>query len=770
MNIRKKTVLALSVQVALGSSLVFAQEADNEQETEAGKLEVISVTAQKRTQSIQDVPISITTLNGERFDSLFSGGGDILELATRVPGLYAESSNGRVAPRFYIRGLGNTDFDLAASQPVSIIIDDVVKENVILKSFPLFDVGQVEVLRGAQGTLFGRNTTAGIVKFDSNKPTEDFEAYTKVAFGSLGTRNFEGAVGGGLGGDFSGRFSFLSQNRSDFIDNGFTGEDDALGGFQELAWRAQLAYNPNDDFNALLSVQNRNLDGTSSVFRANVLTTGQQGLNSNFDRDRVFFDQGDNNPQKYINTGVSLKLEYTLANGNTLTSITANESISGRSLGDIDGGAIVNTPNVDINGDGIPDPSIDTNGDGIPDQTSFPGVIPFGAVTEDQLDNFNQFTQEIRLASSDDTDLTWQVGAFFFDSEFDVTTIDGFFGATTVFHENTTWAVFGQTSYDINDKLDITAGLRYTDDEKSLRVGDQNVDGFALVIGLASIQDIAPIDVDDGQVSGELSLNYKLDDNTSLYARYSNGFRAQTIQGRDVAFEGFPSVAESETINSIEAGFKADLLDDTLRINGAVYAYQIDDIQLSAIGGDGNNTALINADQANGQGVEFDLQWLASEYLTFTAGFSYNDTEIDDPDLRVAVCGSGQCTPTDTLENGLAIVDGNPLPQAPETIFNFTARYSIPTDSGEFYAFTDWAFQGETNIFLYESVEFTTDDNFEGGLRLGYKNFDHEYEIALFARNITDEENLRAAIDFNNLTGIVNQPRVVGIEFRKDFF
>jgi iron complex outermembrane receptor protein len=757
MKTLNRTALALCVKAALLSSAAFAQDAENEQENDAGKLEIISVTAQKRTQSIQDVPISITTLNGERFESLFSGGGDILELATRVPGLYAESSNGRVAPRFYIRGLGNTDFDLAASQPVSIIMDDVVKENVILKSFPLFDVGQVEVLRGAQGTLFGRNTTAGIVKFDSNKPTEDFEAYTKVALGSLGTRNFEGAVGGGLGGDFSGRFSFLSQNRSDFIDNGFTGEDDALGGFKELAWRAQLAYNPNDDFNALLSVQNRNLDGTSSVFRANVLTTGRQGLNSNFDRDRVFFDQGDNNPQEYINTGVSLKLEYTLPNGNTLTSITANESVSGRSLGDIDGGATF-------------DPAIDFDGDGV-EESSFPGFIPFGAVTEDQLDNFNQFTQEIRLASADDKELTWQVGAFFFDSEFDVTTIDGFFGATTVFHENTTWAVFGQVSYDINDKLDITAGLRYTDDEKSLRVGDQNVDGFALVIGAASIQDIDPVDVDDGQVSGELSLNYKLNSDTSLYARYSNGFRAQTIQGRDVAFEGFPSVAESETINSIEAGFKADLLDDTLRFNGAVYAYQIDDIQLSAIGGDGNNTALINADQANGQGVEFDLQWLASEYLTFTAGFSYNDTEIDDPDLRVAVCGSGQCTPTDALDDqGRAIVDGNPLPQAPETIFNFTARYSIPTDSGEFYAFTDWAFQGETNIFLYESVEFTTDDNFEGGLRLGYKSFDHDYEVALFARNITDEENLRAAIDFNNLTGIVNQPRVFGIEFRKDFF
>lgn len=757
MKTLNKTALVLCIQAALISSGAYAQDTESKDENEAGKLEVISVTAQKRTQSIQDVPISITTLHGERFDSLFSGGGDILELATRVPGLYAESSNGRVAPRFYIRGLGNTDFDLAASQPVSIILDDVVKENVILKSFPLFDVARVEVLRGPQGTLFGRNTTAGIVKFDSNKPTEDFEAYYKVGVGTLGTRNLEGAVSGGLSDDFSGRFSVLSQNRGDFIDNGFTGEEDAIGGFQELAWRAQLNYNPSDNFNALLSIQNRNLAGTSSVFRANVLTTGQSGLNENFNRDRVFFDQGDNNPQEYINTGVSLKLEYTLPNNMTLTSITANESVSGRSLGDIDGGVTLPAP-ADINGDGTL-------------EQSFPGFIPFGAVTEDQLDNFDQLTQEIRLASADNLDLTWQVGAFYFDSEFDVTSIDGFFGATTVFHENTTWAVFGQTSYEINDRLNVTAGIRYTDDEKSLVVGDQNVDGFALVIGAASIQDIAPIDVDDGQVSGELSVNYKLDNKTSVYARYANGFRAQTIQGRDVAFEGNPSVADSETINSIEAGFKADLFDNTLRFNGAIYAYQIDDIQFSAIGGDGNNTALINADKGTGQGVEFDLEWIASEFLTLTAGASYNDTEIDDPDLRVATCGSGQCTPTDPLDgNNRAIVDGNPFPQAPETIFNFTARYSIPTDSGEFYAYTDWAFQGETNIFLYESVEFTTDDNFEGGLRLGYKSFDNDYEISLFARNITDEENLRAAIDFNNLTGIVNQPRVIGLEFRKDFF
>ena len=110
-------------------------------------------------------------------------------------------------------------------------------------------------------------------------------------------------------------------------------------------------------------------------------------------------------------------------------------------------------------------------------------------MTQDNLDDLDQFTQEIRLASDNGEGVNWQVGAFYYDSSFNVTSIDGFFGATTVFHENTTWAVFGQSSYDISDKLNLTAGLRYTDDEKSLRVGEQNVNGFALVIGGAMIQD-----------------------------------------------------------------------------------------------------------------------------------------------------------------------------------------------------------------------------------------------------------------------------------------
>lgn len=753
----KKSVLALSIQAsllaaAMGlSPALLAQESDKDQAVEETKLERIMVTAQKRVQSTQEVPISIATLSGEKFDALFAGGEDIQALSGKIPGLYAESSNGRAAPRFYIRGLGNTDFDLAASQPVSVIMDDVVMENVILKSFPLFDVAQAEVIRGPQGTLFGRNTTAGIVKFSSVKPTQDFEAYTKATVGSFGTINVEGAAGGGLTDELSARISLMNQNRDDYVDNGFTGEKDFTGGHDEKAGRLQFLYDT-DAFSALLNVHGRKLDGTSSLFRANVLTQGSNELNENYDRDTVYYDKGDGNFQKYDNSGASLTLEFDLG-GMTLTSITAQENADGKGKGDIDGGYV-----------------IDTNFDGVAEETG-PGFIPFDAVTEDQLNDLEQFTQEFRLASDTTEALEWQVGAFYFDSSFGVTSIDGFFGATTVYHGNESWAVFGQTTYNLTDRWDITGGIRYTYDEKTFSVGQQNVDGFALVVGAASIQDYDPIKVDDGQVSWELSSNYRLTDSTSLFGRFASGFRAQSIQGRDVAFEKAPSVAESETITSFEVGAKSDLLDDSLRLNGALFYYTIDDIQLSAIGGETQGNQLINADKGVGYGFEVDAEWRATKSLVLGGGFSYNNTELKDQNLLVAPCGSGACTPTDQPGGGgLVFIDGNPFPQAPETILTVNARYDIPVSTGEIYLYGDVARQGETNLFLYESAEYRTNGNFEAGLRIGYLNFDNDYEVALFGRNITDEDNLKGAIDFNNLTGFVNEPRIIGVEFKKNFF
>src|SRR4030095_14043383 len=270
-----------------------------------------------------EVPLSVSPLTGEQLEGLFEGGDDIRALATRIPSLYAESSNGRLAPRFYIRGLGNTDFDLAASQPVSVLVDDVVLENVILKSFPLFDIDRVEVLRGPQGSLFGRNTPAGVVKFETKRPTRELDADLGVCYGELGNAYFQGAVGGPLGEIMSARASVLWQQRDDWISNSFTGEDDAMGGFDETAYRVQLLVDASDDLSLLFNVHGRNNDGTASIFRANVLGPGSDGFNSNYDRDTVSFDEGDNNPQEAKGLGGSMRIEWGLGEKVTLTSITA---------------------------------------------------------------------------------------------------------------------------------------------------------------------------------------------------------------------------------------------------------------------------------------------------------------------------------------------------------------------------------------------------------------------------------------------------------------
>ncbi|MFZ5608609.1 MAG: TonB-dependent receptor [Pseudomonadota bacterium] len=723
--------------LTLASACAMAYPLAAQAQNQAGgiTLEEIIVTAQRRSENLQDVPVTVSTLSGERLDNIFLDGSDIRGLASRVPSLNVESSNGRVAPRFYIRGLGNTDFDLAASQPVSIIMDEVVMENVVLKSFPLFDIAQVEVLKGPQGTLFGRNTPAGIVKFETRKPTEEFEAYGALTYGSMNTVTAQGAVSGALvPGKLAARVSGLLQRRSDYVDNGFTDEDDAMGGFREFATRLQLLFTPTDSFSALLNFHYRDLNGTSALFRANILGPGNNKLNDNFARKTVFFDEGNNNPQAYEGWGSNLKLENAF-DGFTVTSITAFETTNGFSLGDIDGGfgAVFLPP-------------------------FGPGFIPFPAVTQDGIDDLDQVTQEIRFASNSAGPLRWQFGGFYFNSDLTITTDPFFIDPTTVRHKNTSWALFGQGSYDLSEALTLTAGLRYTDDKKDFSA-------------LAAPVPTADVNVSDDDLSWDVSLTYAASDDVNLYTRVARGFRAPTIQGRDVAFFGAPSTAGSEKIRSFEAGVKSELLDQRLRFNAAAFYYTIRGQQLSAIGGGGNFVQLVNADKGVGWGFEVDTEWVLSENLLLTLGLSYNDTELKDDTLAVAPCGSGLCTVLDPLDgNGNALVAGNPFPQAPKVILYATARYSRPvSDEGEMFVSTDWFVQGKTNFFLYESAEFNTSGDFEGGLRLGYSHNGGQYELAFFARNITNEANLKGGIDFNNLTGYVNEPRVLGIEGRFNF-
>ena len=277
MNVFKKTSLALCVNAAILASAAgvstSALAEESAKNADVVGVEVIEVTARKRTENIKEVPISVSALTPKKLEVLGSSGMDVRALSAKVPSLLIESSFGRTFPRFYIRGLGNTDFDLLASQPVSLIYDDVVLENALTKGMPMFDIERVEVLRGPQGTLFGRNTPAGIVKVQSKKPTQDFDASVSASYGSFDTTDLRVAVGGSLTDTLSARVALLQQDRDDWIDNkapGFEAEDQ-LGGYSETAGRLQLLWEPSDEFSALFNYHFRDAEADArEIGRAHV--------------------------------------------------------------------------------------------------------------------------------------------------------------------------------------------------------------------------------------------------------------------------------------------------------------------------------------------------------------------------------------------------------------------------------------------------------------------------------------------------------------------
>jgi iron complex outermembrane receptor protein len=771
-----RSIMASSTAIAVATAGLFiapAAFAQDETAQNSAALGEIVVTAQRREENLQDVPLSVTAVSGDQLDALTAGGVDIRGMSGRVPSLLVESSFGRTFPRFYIRGLGNTDFDFNASQPVSLIYDDVVLENPILKGFPIFDMERVEVLRGPQGTLFGRNTTAGIVKFDSVKPSDVAGGYGKISYGRFNAINAEGGFGGPLGEKVSVRVSGMYQTQDDYIDNVLPAKttQDAFEGYKEYAARIQFLIKPSDDFDILLTGQFRSLDGTARVFRANVFTRGQEGLNANFNRYRVSTDG--KNEQRVDTQNMTARMTYD-AGPVSFVSVTSYWKGDATSVGDVDGGFGANF---------------------LPRNLYGPGEIPFTAETRDSVPNLTQFTQEFRIASNTDGPLSYQAGVFYFDEELEIVSenystlgdpnnaADGVNILVSQVQDSKAYGVFGSMTYQLTDQLSVTGGLRYNDDKRdfvAVRSKDSQFPGF-LQNPLGTVRR----DVSDNNLTWDLSGTYAATDDVNLYARVARGYRAPSIQGRILfppatatPLESGVTVGKSETITSYESGIKSTLLDGRARFNINGFYYELKDAQLTGVGGGVNANRLINADMVRGYGFEADIEFKPVPQLLLTAGLSYNNTSIQDTGLTTAACGATRvdtfpnvslCTPLDPIVRAAAPfsaaivnIDGNSLPQSPKWIANWTARYGVPVGNGEVYAFTDWAYRSKINFFLYESVEFQDKHMLEGGVRIGYKT--DAFDISAFVRNITKDTSAVGGIDFNNLTGFVNEPRVWGVE------
>lgn len=723
----------------------------------AQEIEEITVTAQKRAQNIQEIPFGIGMLDDEQFQDAFAGGSDVLALAARSPSLYVESSNGRLAPRFYIRGIGNVDFDLNASQPISLVLDEVVLENPTAKSFPLFDIERVEVLRGPQGTLFGRNTTAGIVKFDSFKPSDRDETTISAGIGRYGHRSLSGIFNRPIrDSDARIRFSFLYDRLGDWIQNEAPGqtEGDLLGGFQDLAFRFQVAWSTGQNTDALLNVHGRRLsDATPTVFYGNAIKQNSSKLIKGFRRDRVSLDT-QIIEQRADQVGLVLDVNH--ANGSfDVISITGIHSIlNSLSRGDIDGGY----------------GSIFA---GVLPSGPAPG-IPFDAQTADGIPNHLQLSQEVRLEGQTSS-RTWVTGLYIFNEDFDIETFNystldtphTLNGYVLQNQKTEAWALFGSIDLVKREHLSLTGGARLTSDSKNFEATRSTSPLSFLGIGPVGPLYASP----RARVfTWDLSALFHQSDNVTWFTRAARSYRAPSIQGR-LLFQDEISVGDEERGLSLESGVKSFLLDRRMRFDTTVYRFRINGFQLTKIGGAANISSLVNADAVDGYGLESNLEYYVSTSLIVDFGFSFNETSINDPSLSVNGCGSATlfygCTVTNNQSaNGEYLIHGSSLYNAPRLMWQASLRYEAPVPNGSLSFVTDWIWHDELRFTLYESLEFGNESRTDGGVRATYVTASERHQISTYIRNVTNDVSLVGSIDFNNLTAMLNPYRKWGVEWK----
>jgi iron complex outermembrane receptor protein len=721
----------------------------------------VVVTATHREENARDVPVSISVVDPNLLTSLGNSGADIKQLAFRVPSLNVESSNGRAFPRLYIRGYGNTDFHDFASQPVGLYYDDIVQENPALKGFPIFDQADIEVLRGPQGTLFGRNSPAGVVKVESAKPELGVTSgYFSMSDGTYNTAVVQGIVNLPINDVLAFRASTQIQHRDNWVSDPVN--QTHLAGYDDWGARLQLLFKPSDTFSALFNIHGRSLNGSSTLFRANIIEFGTNKLVPGFDPAMIYADGP--NSSTLGTLGATIHLTWTLP-GVTLQSISGYETVQKYlAEGDIDGGF---------------GPGFFSN---LP-QPSGPGPIPFAVQTSAGLLHHEQLTQEFRALTNYDGPLQAQAGVFLFyenveAADDDYCTPGSFVNNcpnvqlwslqdTTVSRQrNDAEAIFGSVDYTPIQEFKATAGVRLTEDHKE----------FVTLYSNTVPPPAAPLTAtaSASNVSWDVSGTYSLTRDVSVYARVATGFRAPSFGPPAATLP--VQVARSEKNISYETGFKADLFDRKARVSWDVYYYEVKDQQLTAVGGSANVVQLINAQKTVGKGSELELELHPISNLTFNLNGSYNETRIEDPTLEVAPCfnwGPGDaCTVLNPIDpkTQLVQINGNPLPQAAKWVGDLGLRYDHPLSNGSsVYAYTDMSTRSEMSLFLYQSKEFIAPPLTEVGLRLGYTWGDDKYDVAAFCRNCANQIRVIGAIDFENTTGFINDPRIFGAQFRARF-
>ncbi|MGI9289498.1 MAG: TonB-dependent receptor [Pseudomonadales bacterium] len=752
---RKAVLAAVSIAVYTGlAAPALGQEP---------MLEEVVVTAQKRAQSLNDVGIAVTAFNGDSMRELNME--QPIDIASQTPGLTIKNSFGTTNPVVTIRGVGLNDFNPNNSSPAAIYIDEVYLTSPLMMSFGLFDMERVEVLKGPQGTLFGRNTTAGAVNFFTKRPEEEFSAHVEAGYGRFDRYELEGAIGGGLTDTLAGRVAFKTvQQKEGHQKNTLPGGKSDIGEVDNIGWRGQLSFTPSDSVQVLAKVHGGKdesedwigdvawgSDATFANFCPSALAQSYEATQANFlnfaNPAQLCVDFGS---LDFLTGGLTaaLKPDFTQA-------MAASQGDQRRVTVDrvpgVNNDALGAAVKVDWELDAGTLTSI-TSWDKYTREQFFDDGSAYEVIDVDYDDEIESWSQEIRFTSPGDSDLTWIAGVYLAGDTVDSSTTFLSMSATytrglTEYEQDTnTVAAFLHTEWQFSDQWKLTAGLRYTGEEKEIDLinfdlnpwgiscfssplcdGDSDLDGVPdLVAGVSLPFGAVDDDISTNDISGKLGLDYILGDELLLYASISKGFKSGGFNG---AFNG-GNAFDEEILWSYETGFKATLLESTLQLNGAAFYYDYQDIQVFQqieLGGL-TQSVLTNADGADVYGVELEFSWLPAVGLDVKAGLGYLDTEIGELFDQL-------------LDGSMRNLEGNSLSNTPEWSFNGLVRYEFAVaDNALLSVQTDFNWQDDIFTDISSEPAFSVDDYWLVNARVALAAEDGRWEVAAWGQNILDEE------------------------------
>jgi iron complex outermembrane receptor protein len=712
----------------------------------APTLKTVTVTAQHKEETLQEVPVAVSAINGSSITA--DGVRAMGDITTFVPNAAAKNPDGDGRPRWYIRGLGTGDTGAATVYPVGIYADDVYLNAPVAGGGPLFDLERIEILRGPQGTLYGKNTTAGAVNVISKKPTFDTDGYGTLGVGTKSERIVNGAIGGALVDDkLAGRVSIYSEERDGFTRNETANQ--SYGDVNKKAFRAQLLGKFGDSFEALWKVHGRQFKGDGS---SGSLPVGTYYPPTNYQRpDGRKIELNVNEDYKLDHDGTSLTLNWDLSDYK-LTSITAYDYLRNQSLADADYG-------------------------------------PYEVAGRTDTDNeYKQYSQEFRLASPQQETLRWLAGAHIFHEDLDSSAVRNVVpgpaatGAAsnqtgTVYrdlnydHKTDSYALFGNLTYDFTENLTVTGGLRWTKEYKDI---DLNLVQLRSVAGVRS--PVLGADNNGNSKKGDdweawtydLTPEYRINDNLRVFFRYAHGFRSGGYNtGLSGGLSGLTTV-DPEELDSYEIGLKSEWLNGRVIANATAFYYDYSDIQVNLLTVSNGilTTALTNGAAGKVKGAELELEAQATDYLHLRAALSHLDTEYTD--FKNVNPNTGAVT---------GDYSGNRFVRSPEQVISLGADYTIPLGgAGKLVAGADASYRGKEYFLADRQDEDTlSQDHYTlANARLSWFNHDEKLSVTGFVNNLTDRKyqvhgRPNGAVGSGQYVITYGDPRTVGVSVTSRF-